>query len=299
MSPDLHDDTHTQAFNGASRQQQAATTTSPSQANGTDPVSTDAPAREDTYRRQVFRYHLHHLNPPSLVPITIQQANVSGESQRRPLGAGARAASDAAGQLDDQMTGGSESRLFQLQLPLQLHLKLKPLALPMPPPAQPTSGGRPDGKRRRSLAVPATGPPEVRAGPGSAPGEHLNALSWQEAKRVLVLNSMGPALVQAARLERRMAARDEPAETPDLGAPTTTGRPGSLAAAPTTTSAQVLAGTVTNAASRQLASAAPPGGGGGGGETPTTTMLPTATEVRRQRHSAQQVSRIFLVFSCC
>lgn len=135
----------------------------------------------------------------------------------------------------------SESdRLVQLQLPLQLHLKLRPLPLPMPPPsdrAKPTSATATawqDGletKRKRSLEQvaaqeassstfqPTSSPPPQTAAttqvtsnpsPGKSNGEaarrqtDMMALTWREAKRILLLSSMSPVLVQA-KLERRFA----------------------------------------------------------------------------------------------
>lgn len=72
------------------------------------------------------------------------------------------------------------SQELQLQLPLQLHLKLRPLPLPLPPPlaAEPLLGQ-------------ASEPGPAPARPTRRPNG-LMALTWREAKRILLLSSMVP-----------------------------------------------------------------------------------------------------------
>lgn len=226
---------------------------------------------------QQFKYHLNHLRPPSLVPITIQQA-AGGNGEYSPEGflpttsgalqasepepvlaliesswtpKGTRSAQDHRmfrSNLGDNNTlsnsgnntnfqalaRGGDVRLAQLQLPLQLHLKLKPLPLPMPPP---TSRSSPTAttnqlmnatdKRRRSIETQAIvlnqnslNQPGATSAPTTTDSmsksradrdrRELMALTWREAKRILLLSSMSPTLVQK-KLERRTADLHEKA----------------------------------------------------------------------------------------
>lgn len=129
-------------------------------------------------------------------------------------------------------TGGLDDlHLVQLQLPLQLHLKLKPLPLPMPPPTARSSSLADNQlsaeKRKRSLeaqaAVTTTATTTTTQDPNhkkrlERERRELMALTWREAKRILLLSSMSPALLQK-RLERRIAELPESSnETVESGA---------------------------------------------------------------------------------
>lgn len=134
------------------------------------------------------------------MPITVQRE--AGDTGAHSAGPAQRSAGEPL------RAGGSEQALLQLHLPLQLHLRLRPLPLPMPPPPlqPPADGGEP--KRKRSLGE--SGERAALLAEPEARGRELErrdllARTWQEAKRVLLLSSMAPALLQA-KLERRSAS---------------------------------------------------------------------------------------------
>ena len=196
----------------------------------------------------------NNRQPPASVPITVQRQHQNNTSE--------------------------PGQLVQVQLPLGLHLKLRPLALPAPPPPPEVvvAGGRSGysgRKRRRALEVvgveqtTSTTKPMDSSLVGQTRVGRANLETWtsgggggwqQEAKRVLMLNSMAPPLVQAAsRLERRSLL--QPAGKPLPAGQTDATTPMSLA----TDSGKVS-------------------------QTLTTTMAPLLQDKRSQRHEAQQVS---------
>lgn len=286
-----------------------------------------------------FKYHLNHLRPPSLVPITIVQQAVQAPNADQTMAAStnadwsAAAAPGSAAWSEDQLVGqtrlaqfqnlsnlveaGEPERLVQLQLPLQLHLKLRPLPLPMPPPSE-RAAPPPDvleTKRKRSLEQ-AGGPtqPPLQPSPASPSSSSssssrgdLMALTWREAKRILLLSSMSPALVQA-KLERRFAELPEqqPEQQPEQKVNSSPGpdsltksaeqvgeqrtplerrRASPMAEAGEPTSSEWSAGQQQVAALAKLQSAGEP------------ARLDSSAEVRRQRHSSQQVSKTVAIFS--
>lgn len=169
---------------------------------------------------------MNHLRPPSLVPLNV-------ERQR---------------ELNSHRSTGDR---LQLQLPLQIHLKLRPLPLPMPPPT---------GEPLIALASESAPPAALRKVRSDESPGGLMALTWREAKRILLLSSMVPPV------DRRQGppTSDLPVPASELGK--------KRRSAESTGQHQVKP---------QAAQ-------------PATTTLPTRSDLheeRRQRHSSQlQVS---------